>query len=107
MSAPAGRVSVGRCTERFSSIWTAGPAWGTFAQSAGAKGFHLELKVAEGELAVRSLTLAAESGPAKTSSVELGERGVAHEVMRKGNEVTLSFKEEVVVRRNESLKVMA
>ncbi|MGE5326044.1 MAG: GH116 family glycosyl-hydrolase [Deltaproteobacteria bacterium] len=90
---------------RFSSIWTAGPAWGTFAQSAGAKGQSFELKVVEGELSLRSLALATVSGPAKTSSASLGGQAVLHELTRGGNKVILSFKDEIVVKRGASLKV--
>ncbi|HET7841308.1 MAG TPA: GH116 family glycosyl hydrolase, partial [Terriglobia bacterium] len=90
---------------KFSSIWTSGTAWGTFTQSNGARGLAFTLQVAEGELRIRSLTLVVARESAKAPSATLGARALEHQPEREGKEITFNFKEEVVLKRKDSLKV--
>ncbi len=91
--------------EKFSSFWSTGTGWGTFSQTLSAARFVFAVEVAEGELAVRSLKLAAPRGAQHASVAKLGARTLAHHLERQGNNVTLELAEEVVLKKRDKLTV--
>lgn len=90
--------------EDFSSFWSTGTAWGTFSQTLRAARLAFTLEVGEGELPLRTLTLAAE-GASRAAKASLGTRTLAHRLERKGNEVTLEFADEITLNSRDRLSV--
>jgi hypothetical protein len=91
--------------EKFSSFWSTGTAWGTFTQNLRAQRLVFALEVAEGEMRLRTLTLAAERPGERASTASLGTRALAHRLERKDGGVTLEFPEEITLQRRDRLNV--
>jgi hypothetical protein len=90
---------------KFSCFWSAAPAWGTFTHAADSNRRRVTLAVAEGNLPLRVVTLP--PGTAGTSSVRLGDRGLAHELKRSDAALSFAFAEEVTVHAGEELVLLA
>ena len=89
--------------QHFSSFWSTGTAWGMFAREPIASGVRLTLTVSHGNLACRSVTLAASKGAGRVSSAKLGDRAVKHEVRLEENRARFTFAEELALREGDKL----
>jgi len=89
--------------EMFSCFWSTGTGWGTFSHVVHPSKTMVSLAVVHGELACRSLTLAAKLGATATSSVSLGKASLPHGLRRSGTQVTFVFAKEVVLKEGELL----
>jgi hypothetical protein len=98
----APRLNVGN-VGKFSCFWSAAPAWGTFTHAADSGRRRVSLAVAEGNLPLRSITLA--PGPAATPSATLNGRPLVLSHDREG--VVFTFAEELTIHAGEELVLLA
>jgi hypothetical protein len=75
--------------EDFRCLFSAGTAWGTFAQRRDARTFQAALTVAAGRLELRLLTLAAAG--ARAGSADIDGEGVAFRLEQADNDVQVVF----------------
>jgi non-lysosomal glucosylceramidase len=93
--------------QEFSSFWSTGKAWGTFSQNLRAQKLEFALEVSEGELPLKTLTLAAGNGKRQpASTARLGARKLAHRLERKGSEASMEFADELILKRRDRLEVV-
>lgn len=86
-------------SDRFSSFWSAGTAWGTFSCSEK----EFSLSVMHGVLSCRSVALAPRKRAGGRSVATLQGQSLNHELRRDGNDATFVFAEEVRLREGDRL----
>lgn len=89
--------------DKFSCFWSAPSGWGTFSQSINGRSTTFSLAVKEGNLACRSVTLAARA--AGNSSAKVGSRLVEHEVRSNGKESRIVFSNRLRLTQGEELRL--
>ena len=93
---------------KFSCFWSAAPAWGMFTHAADSGRRRVTLAVTEGNLPLRSITLApgAPSGPAATASATLNARSIPLAPPSPNHDV-FTFADEIAIHAGEELVLLA
>jgi len=89
--------------DNFSSFWSAGTAWGNFAQHKQGARMKFTLFVTEGSLACRKVTVRARKAAGSTPTGKLRNKPLPYEIEQKGDEVTLVFTPEVTLQAGDQL----
>ena len=92
---------------KFSSFWSAGTAWGTFAQRLGGRGSNFTLAVGFGSLAVQSIALARRPRGGRASAAKVNDEPVPHRVERAGDEMVFVLSQPVTLTKGQILVLSA
>jgi len=89
----------------FECFWASGSGWGVFNQAVKEGRQRFTLAVHKGSLAMKTLGLLNLATGESAASARLGNRRLAVQATRKGNEVTLAFAEPVLIEQGAQLVV--
>ena len=105
---PAGRLDAKPRinAEAFTSFWSAGAGWGVFSHSVKEGRLHFTLAVKAGRLACRSVALGALVKAEGESSAAVGKTNVAHQARRTGEEIVVTFAEELDLKEGDKLSLV-
>jgi non-lysosomal glucosylceramidase len=87
----------------FTSFWSAGDGWGVFTTAVRDNWLRFTLSARAGELVCRTVVLHKLGSGAGATSAMAGKKKVAHEVRRSGNEIVVTFAEDVRVTEGDPL----